>query len=102
MPAFTLQPIIENAVKHGTSHMIEQGQIKVTGHMDDHILALEVTDNAGLYQPSIDSEGLGMNLVHKRIQNLFGEQYGIQVECKPDEYTKVTIRLPIEQTETST
>ncbi|KZK69738.1 histidine kinase [Shewanella baltica] len=101
VPAFTLQPIIENAVKHGTSHMIEQGQIKVTGKLENDVLELEVTDNAGLYQPVEGSEGLGMNLVHKRIQNIFGEQYGITVECEADELTRVTIRLPIESPEIS-
>jgi len=65
------------------------------------VLELEVTDNAGLYQPVEGSEGLGMNLVHKRIQNIFGEQYGVTVECEADELTRVTIRLPIENPEIS-
>ncbi|AVV82810.1 sensor histidine kinase [Shewanella putrefaciens] len=43
-----------------------------------------------------------MSLVHKRIQNLFGEQYGITVECERDVYTRVIIRLPIEPMETNT
>ncbi|MGL6121764.1 MAG: sensor histidine kinase, partial [Shewanella sp.] len=101
VPAFTLQPIIENAVKHGTSHMIEQGQIKVTGKLENEVLELAVIDNAGLYQPVEGSEGLGMNLVHKRIQNMFGEQYGVTVECEADQLTRVTIRLPVESTGTA-
>lgn len=96
VPAFTLQPIIENAVKHGTSHMIENGHIQVTGKIDADIMQLDVTDNAGLYRPVPGSEGLGMNLVHKRIQNLFGQQFGLSVECKDEVFTRVTIRLPIE------
>ncbi len=51
VPAFTLQPIIENAVKHGTSHLIDTGRIQVEGRRTDDRLILEVTDNAGLYQP---------------------------------------------------
>ena len=94
VPAFTLQPIIENAVKHGTSHMLEHGMITVTSKIKDDFLLLEVTDNAGLYIVKENSEGLGMNLVHKRIQNQFGSQFGIDVQCQKDELTKVTIRLP--------
>ncbi|MCF1426898.1 MAG: sensor histidine kinase [Shewanella sp.] len=98
LPAFTLQPIIENAVKHGTSHMLETGQIQVRGEQANNQILLTITDNAGLYplQPLKDTQhhGLGMNLVHKRIQNQFGAQYGVQVTCEPDTSTTVTIRIP--------
>ncbi|GGY99937.1 MULTISPECIES: sensor histidine kinase [Shewanella] len=94
VPAFTLQPIIENAVKHGTSHMMETGIITVKAIQQDNDLILEVTDNAGLYQPRSDSDGLGMNLVHKRIQNLYGDEYGVTVEYEPEVFTKVNIHLP--------
>ncbi|BCV37205.1 MULTISPECIES: sensor histidine kinase [Shewanella] len=98
VPAFTLQPIIENAVKHGTSHLIDTGRIQVEGRRTDDRLILEVTDNAGLYQPAEESDGLGMNLVHKRIQNLFGPDYGVSVEYQRDSYTRVSINLPITET----
>lgn len=94
MPAFTLQPIIENAVKHGTSHLLEQGIINVSAERDKRSVTLVVEDNAGLYQAKKTSDGLGMNLVHKRIQNLYGMQYGVQVSCEPDVYTRVAITLP--------
>ncbi|MDF0534232.1 sensor histidine kinase [Shewanella yunxiaonensis] len=94
VPAFTLQPIIENAVKHGTSHMMETGIIEVKAIEQGKDLILEVTDNAGLYQPRSDSDGLGMNLVHKRIQNLYGDEYGVTVDFEPELFTKVKIRLP--------
>lgn len=95
VPAFTLQPIIENAVKHGTSHLLDTGHIQVTATIQSGVLWLAVTDNAGLYQPQKDSDGLGMNLVYKRIQNLFGPDYGLTVVCEPGEFTRVDIHLPV-------
>ncbi|MBT1443142.1 sensor histidine kinase [Shewanella sp. JM162201] len=97
LPAFTLQPIIENAVKHGTSQLLEPGVIEVQGSASADCVLLEVTDNAGLYQPSESCEGLGMNLVHKRIQNQFGKQYGVSVTCERECFTRVTITLPLAQ-----
>lgn len=94
VPAFTLQPIIENAVKHGTSHLLDAGIILVSAAMKENVLELVVEDNAGLYKPVKGSEGLGMNIVHKRIQSIYGPQYGITVDCRVDEYTKVIIRIP--------
>ncbi|MCL1139856.1 sensor histidine kinase [Shewanella pneumatophori] len=95
LPAFTLQPIIENAVKHGISNMLDAGVIVVKGEqLSDDSLLLSVTDNAGLYSPTTDSEGLGMNIVDKRIQNIFGPQYGVSIDCEPNIYTTISIHLP--------
>ncbi len=97
LPAFTLQPIIENAVKHGTSHLFEPGHILVTAESEGSHLILTVRDNAGLYQINTKSEGLGMNIVHKRIQNLFGNSYGVRVQVEPEQSTSVIITLPLKE-----
>ncbi|OKL43820.1 sensor histidine kinase [Pseudovibrio exalbescens] len=95
LPAFTLQPIIENAVKHGVSQMMGPGTVWVRGTECEGVLELTVEDNAGLYKPTEDSEGLGLNLVDKRLKNQYGPDYGLDVECEPDVFTRVHIRLPI-------
>ncbi|BDM63918.1 sensor histidine kinase [Shewanella sp. NFH-SH190041] len=100
LPAFTLQPIIENAVKHGTSHLLDPGQIKIKGWAENDEIHLTVADNAGLYNTSTTptaenlSSGLGMNLVNKRLQNQFGSQYGLNIDCIPEQYTQVHIHFP--------
>ncbi|GIU29817.1 sensor histidine kinase [Shewanella sp. MBTL60-007] len=95
LPAFTLQPIIENAVKHGTSNMLGSGVITVKGELlPDETLLLSVTDNAGLYKPTNNNEGLGMNIVDKRIQNMFGAQFGIAINFEANQYTTISIHLP--------
>ena len=76
--------------------MLESGVITVRGEqLADSTLLLSVTDNAGLYKAKTDSEGLGMNIVDKRIQNMFGSQFGVAIDFKPGDYTKVNIHLPI-------
>jgi len=35
-----------------------------------------------------------MNLVDKRIKNLYGEQYGLSISCQPDQRTQVSITIP--------
>ncbi len=37
-----------------------------------------------MYQPTTNASGLGMNLVDKRLRERFGDDYGINVACKPD------------------
>ncbi len=96
LPAFTLQPIVENAIKYGTSQLLEPGRVEIGAAREGEGLSLWVEDNAGLYQPRENSDGLGMNLVDRRIKIRYGDQYGLDVKCEPDRFTRVTIRLPME------
>ncbi|EOV8835823.1 LytS/YhcK type 5TM receptor domain-containing protein [Cronobacter dublinensis] len=98
LPAFTLQPIVENAIKHGTSQLLGTGEITLRASRDEQHLVLEIEDNAGLYQPNADSNGLGMSLVDKRLRARFGDGCGISVACEQDRFTRITLRLPLEGT----
>ncbi len=97
LPAFTLQPIVENAIKHGTSQLLGTGEVSITARQDGQHLMLDIEDNAGLYQPTTNASGLGMNLVDKRLRERFGDDYGINVACEPDLFTRITLRLPLEE-----
>lgn len=97
LPAFSLQPIVENAVKHGTSQLLGEGRVHIGSEMRDRTLCIRVEDNAGLYRPSEPGDGLGMNLVDRRIKACFGEQYGLRVDCLPEQWTRVEILVPLEE-----
>jgi two-component system, LytTR family, sensor kinase len=93
LPVFTLQPLIENAIKHGISSMVEPGAIKLSAERGNGTVCIDIEDNAGTCG-SWNSNGLGMKIVEKRIQNLYGETYGLDVQCVPNEWTRIRIRLP--------
>ncbi|MCX8730382.1 sensor histidine kinase [Gilliamella sp. B2969] len=98
LPAFSLQPIVENAIKHGTSQLIGKGKVAIYAYEQNQTLVLEVMDNAGNYcENKKDTKGLGLNLVDKRINIRYGKQYGIKIECEPDTYTKVVLTLPLQK-----
>ncbi len=97
LPAFTLQPIVENAIKHGTSQLLEVGEITLRASRQGQHLVLDIEDNAGLYQPTAQASGLGMSLVDKRLKMRFGDECGIAVTCEADRFTRVTLRLPLEE-----
>ncbi|MDU5193033.1 MAG: sensor histidine kinase [Mixta calida] len=97
LPAFTLQPIVENAIKHGTSQLLGVGEIWLSASRQQDRLVLEIKDNAGLYQEKSCAGGLGMGLVDKRLRARFGDDCGISVRCEPERFTCVTLRLPLEE-----
>lgn len=94
LPTFSLQPIIENAIKHGLSGVLGEGRITLRARIEEEVLRISIEDNGGAYAPTAEGSGLGINLVDKRIKNLCGANYGIEVECEPGEWTRVTISLP--------
>ncbi|MCF6235483.1 MAG: histidine kinase [Gammaproteobacteria bacterium] len=96
LPSFVLQPLVENAVKHGTSRLLIPGIIQIRAYQTgDGLIKIEVKDNAGQYQPKLSAtQGLGMKNVEGRIKTLFGRQYGLSIDCSPNQHTSVTITIP--------
>lgn len=96
LPAFSLQPLVENAIKHGTSQLLGGGRIHISACRDHGDLMLTVEDNAGLYEAKPGGDGLGMNLVDRRLKNRYGERYGLAVEHERDVFTRIHMRIPQE------
>lgn len=94
LPTFTLQPIIENAIKHGISAIFGVGVVKVSARRLAQQVEIRIEDNAGTYCQNLNGGGLGMNIVDKRIKNLYGERFGIAIACQPQQHTAITISLP--------
>lgn len=105
LPAFSLQPIVENAIKHGISHSMSGGTVTIASRREPDHWLLSVEDDAGLFnmpaQPDKheNCNGLGMNLVDRRIKAHYGEQFGIQVQCEPEVMTRISIKLPFTKVE---
>jgi two-component system LytT family sensor kinase len=95
MPAFSLQPVVENAIKHGTSQLLEVGHIRIAARAEGDMMLLSVEDNAGLYVEPASSSGLGMHLVRRRIATRYGSSYGLEVACEREVFTRVTLKLPL-------
>lgn len=97
LPSFTLQPLIENAIKHGTSTLLEQGRIRLYTEEQHASVTIHVEDNAGTWQARPAGDGLGMTIVDRRLKSAFGERYGVTIACEPEEWTRVSFTIPKEQ-----
>jgi two-component system LytT family sensor kinase len=96
MPAFTLQPLVENAFKHGLSPRLGEGHATIRAYRRDGASFVEIEDDAGAWVEPRGKHGLGMQIVDKRVKNLYGDGYGVTVSCVPQEVTRVVVRLPAE------
>jgi sensor histidine kinase YesM len=94
-----LQPLVENAVKHGISPKIGGGRVTIEARVFEGDLCLAVRDTGvGLRDDrSIFEHGVGLRNVRDRLLRLYGAGYAPQVVSRPGDGTTVTLRIPLAQ-----
>lgn len=100
LPSFTLQPLVENAIKHGISNRLEGGIIRIFSENVDGGTRIIVEDNAGSYTtPDEDHIGLGMQIVDKRLRNQFGRHSALCIDVAPQRFTQMSFIIPNQGTD---
>lgn len=116
IPKLIIQPVVENAIFHGLEEMLEGGEVTIEIIVTEDTLIITVSDNGkGMdskalielneriksedKSPQEDSRkhdtGIALPNIHKRIQLLFGEQYGVNVYSTLNQGTDVELTVPI-------
>ncbi|OEF22572.1 sensor histidine kinase [Vibrio rumoiensis] len=95
IPSFTLQPLVENAIKHGVGNLLEGGKVSIYSQQNSLGYRITVEDNAGSFTaPQQDHEGLGMVIVTKRLTNYFGDMAELQTHCHHGQFTRMSFLIP--------
>lgn len=96
VPALLLQPIVENAVRHGVSRNAKGGRVSIRAARRGDMLQLRVEDNGpGLVRSAAtDSEGVGLANTRERLRALYGNAHGFSIEPADPQGVHVTIALP--------
>src|SRR4051794_8815686 len=103
IPFLCLQPLVENAVRHGLEGKAGGGTITIMARALDRECEITIEDDGAgedpervrralAGHPDIDSVGLGN--VDERLRSAFGDDHGLVVETAPGAGTKVTVRVP--------
>jgi two-component system LytT family sensor kinase len=98
IPSMLLQPIIENAIKHGLAPRLAGGQIRLRTFRRGGRLSIEVEDNGMGMSPERLSEvyggGIGISNVHERLRLLYGDQFEMDIRSREGEGTQIRIEIP--------
>lgn len=105
IPKLVIQPLVENALYHGTKNKRGRGHIRIQGESQgDDFLIKVMDDGAGMTQQQLTAlqagvyenrhSGLGLVNVHQRVKLYCGEAYGLSFESVLGEGTTVSLKLP--------
>lgn len=97
VPVFVLQPLIENAVRHGRVERMGRGEIRVTARREAGGLALEVWDDGEGDVPKKPGNGLGLRATSERLRLLYGDA-ATCVAGPADGGWRVRLTLPLQAT----
>jgi len=101
VPVLSMQPLVENAVRHGVEKAVGPCRVEILGADLDTDVELTVRDGgAGMSAEAASAalagrgDGIGLANVHARLQSTFGPEYGLEVESTPGEGTVVKMLVP--------
>lgn len=92
MPRLLLQPLVENAFRHGL--VDGRGTLSVTLHGAAGELHCTVSDDGAGYRSG--REGIGLANVRERLRLLYGDRAALAIAARPEGGTLVAVRLPLE------
>lgn len=90
IPSFILQPIVENAVKHGIEKMPEDGSVEVNILTEELYMTITVSDSGPLF-PDQPGGGLGLQLVINKLKLLYKDDFIFELHNTPEKYVKLQI-----------
>lgn len=108
IPKLLVQPIVENAIVHGFSENQTNRVLSVFVGSEKNSVLICIEDNgSGMTaeqisqimqaKPDKESTHLGIKNVQERIQLLYGEEWGLEIDSTPGQGTKVTICIPLKK-----
>lgn len=109
------QPIVENSIYHGLLNKEGLGTISIKGRKRGRVMEFTISDNGigmpqekaeailhppardDFYKASDETENIALWNVNQRIKRKYGEGYGLAIQSKPGEGTRVIVRMPLEE-----
>jgi hypothetical protein len=97
VPNLILQPLVENAIRHGLAQRLERGTIRISAHREGAGLELAVEDDGPGLASFTDREGIGLGNTRARLAQLFGAAHRFSLESAPGGGLAVRMTIPLKE-----
>ena len=98
VPDLVLQPLVENAIRHGVSPNPGVGRIQVRSRREGDWLVLEIRDNGAGLPSERTTDGIGLTTTRARLERLYGERQELTLSNLSEGGCVARIRIPFELT----
>jgi two-component system LytT family sensor kinase len=95
VPHLLLQPLVENAIRHGIAPRPGGGEITIRARARGDSLQVEIEDDGVGMPADPRPDGVGLGNTRARLQRLYGERHAFRIESTPGRSTRVTVLLPL-------
>ena len=96
VPTFLLQPLAENAIKHGLARRGGRGRIVLAARRDGAALLLSLRDNGPGFKGEVPSPGIGLANTRRRLEALYPGRHELTLATAEDGGGEVRLRIPLE------
>lgn len=93
VPSLLLQPLVENAVKHGVAGLVDGGTIRLEAHCSAGVLRLKICNEFDADSPAASRHGLGLRNVRDRLRALYENRARVDTTATSDHFV-VEVELP--------
>lgn len=94
VPRFLIQPLIENALKHGLNNTPEDGELRIRISRRGQQVEVTVADNGAPFPDDLQT-GYGLGSTYDKLHLLYGDDYQVQIMNHPDKKIKITIPFSV-------
>ncbi len=96
IPPLLIQPLVENAVKHGLEPSIDGGEVTVAAERSDNRIRIRVIDSGVGIRETAGRSGIGLDNVRRRLAIMYGDAGRLVIEENSPSGVKATIEIPAE------
>jgi len=98
VPSMILQPLVENALRHGIAPKIEGGALTLRANRSNGRLTVEVIDDGvGISeqrQAAVYDSGIGISNVRERLKVVYGQDFSLKIDSRPGKGTSIRFEIP--------
>jgi signal transduction histidine kinase len=100
VPHLLLQPLVDNAIKHGISKLAAGGKLRIHAHRTGEDLHIEVEDNGPGFPGThrARSSGVGLRITHERLETIYGQNQSLELLSRPEGGTVARVSIPADAT----
>lgn len=98
VPTLILQPMVENAIKHGIAKRAQGGAVRILASRSNDMLTLSVyNDGPGLPANNETQTGIGISNIRTRLQSLYGDDFKLNMQNQAPGGVEVSVSVPFKE-----